>query len=74
MDIFGIGTAIRGTVGVYFLSARRSGRTVQMINTLKDGDRVVFATSNMARTVERMARDRGVKIEYIVVNPIEPHP
>ena len=45
MDHFGIGAAFRAMANVYITSARRTGRTTSLLESLKDGDRVVFASS-----------------------------
>ena len=43
MDHFGIGAAMRGMFLNYMHSARRSGRTTSLVESVKDGDRIVFA-------------------------------
>lgn len=72
MDFFGIGAAVRGAVHIYFQSARGTGRTSTLVESLKDGDRVVFTNQAEARRVERLLRDRGVEAECIVVSMREP--
>lgn len=71
-DFFGIGPAIKAVTTVYLQSARGSGRTVSLINSLKDGDRVIFHQERYAQHVQRMAKERGVTIDYIVVDPTQP--
>lgn len=62
MDFFGIGAAVAGAVEVYFRSARRTGRTTALIESLRAGDRVVFISHNRAREFERKCRERGLNV------------
>jgi hypothetical protein len=71
-DFFGIGQAIKGAAFIYFASARRTGRTTSLVESLHDGDRVVFTNSREADRVKRMCKDRGVKITTVVIDPKEP--
>lgn len=68
-DFFGIGNAIRGAIRVYRSSARATGRTISLVNVLRDGDRVIFTNEREARRVESLARERGVKLSWVVVDP-----
>tara|TARA_Y100000593_G_C4273954_1_gene318961 strand:+ start:154 stop:564 length:411 start_codon:yes stop_codon:yes gene_type:complete len=72
MDAFGIGQAMIGMARLYFQTSRRTGRTVSMINNLKDGDRVVFQRREEAMRVSCMAVERGLDIQCIVVSPNTP--
>lgn len=72
-DFFGIGPAIKSSVIMYQTCARGSGRTLSLVNSLKDGDRVVFTSDKEARRVERLAKERGIKLEYMIVDPATPH-
>lgn len=70
MDIFGIGAAMKSMSRVYFQSARATGRTTMMVDSLKDGDRVIFANRNEAERVQRLIRERGLKdVKCIVIPP-----
>jgi hypothetical protein len=71
-DMFGIGQAIRGAALVYFTSSRGSGRTISMVESVKDGDRLVFATAKEARRVDRLCKERNVRVECVVVPPSNP--
>lgn len=73
MDIFGIGNAIRGCLTIYFQGARRSGRTTHMIDSLHDGDRVVFSNSVEADRVRRLCKERGVDVDIVTVDPRRPY-
>lgn len=72
MDHFGIGAAMRGMALTYFQSARRTGRTTSLVESVKDGDRIVFADSREAERVLRLCLERGVKVECIVSDPKTP--
>lgn len=67
MDFFGIGSAVKGAAEIYFRSARRTGKTIQLLNGLKDGDRVYFATGEEARHFERLCKERNREIECVVI-------
>lgn len=69
MDFFGIGAAIRGAALVYLNSARRTGRTTTMLERTRDGDVLVFATREHARTVEQLLKERGINAKCCVVPP-----
>lgn len=71
-DFFGIGNAIRSAVQIYRMGSRHTGRTLSLVNSLKEGDRVVFTNEQEAKRVERLAKERGVKLSYMVVNPKNP--
>lgn len=53
-------------------SARRTGRTTSLADSVKDGDRICFASSGEARQMERLLRERGVRVECIVIDPVNP--
>lgn len=72
MDHFGIGAAIYGAVRIYTITSRRTGRTTSLVESLKDGDRVVFATDEEARRVARLCMDLGVKIDTVVLGDRHP--
>lgn len=74
MDAFGIGAGVKGAVEVYFHSARRSGRTTAMLESLRDGDRVVFLEGQLAeaRRIQRLAKELGKTIMVYTVPPHNP--
>lgn len=72
MDHFGIGAGVSAAVGMYFACARRTGRTTSLVESLKNGDRVVFADPKEARRVEQLCKERGVEVQCIVIPPKEP--
>lgn len=72
MDHFGIGAAIRSAALMYTQSARRTGRTTSLVESVKDGDRICFSDSREAERVRRLCIERGVKVECIVIDPKTP--
>lgn len=72
MDHFGIGAAIQGMARMYFHSARRTGRTTSLVESVKEGDRIVFADSREAERVRRLCIERGVNVECVVIEPKMP--
>ena len=72
MDQFGIGNAMVGMANAFFISARRTGRTTSMLDSLKDGDRIVFTNPSEARRVERMLKERNLKVECVVIPSNDP--
>lgn len=72
MDFFGIGQAIKTAVVVYRQSARGTGRTTSLVDGVKDGDRIVFASQKEAFRVKRLIKERGINVSCIVVNPKTP--
>lgn len=73
MDHFGIGTAVQAAVSVVMQASRRSGRTTSLVESVKEGDRIVFADPREADRVRRLCLERGVTVECIVVEPDRPH-
>ncbi len=67
MDLFGIGAAVQGAMEIYFRSARCTGRTLSMVESVKDGDRIVFNEVREADRVKVLLREREVDVECIVV-------
>lgn len=69
MDHFGIGAAMQGMAQTYFQTARRTGRTVSLVESVKDGDRLIFTNRTEADRVYRLCQGRGVIAECIVIDP-----
>ena len=69
MDQFGISTAMRGMAKMYFSSARQSGRTTQMLDSLKDGDRIVCLNEQEARRLKGLCRERKLNVQVLVCLP-----
>jgi hypothetical protein len=72
MDHFGIGAAMRGMLLNYQHCARRTGRTTSLVESVKDGDRIVFADRREAERVERLLKERAIDVACIVVDPNNP--
>lgn len=68
MDAFGIGQAIKGMVLTYFSASRRTGRTTSLVESLKDGDRVVCLEPNEARRLRSLSAERRVKVNVVVID------
>lgn len=66
MDFFGIGSAVRGALEIYFRSARGTGRTTALLNAVKDGDRVVFLHIQEANEFRRLCREQGKDVIALV--------
>ena len=61
-----------GIARTYFMGARQTGRTVSLVEALKDGDRVIFTNNREAERVKRLVKERGIKIDCMVVDPATP--
>lgn len=72
MDAFGIGAALRGAANIYFHGARQTGRTTLLLESLKDGDRVVCPTQKEVDWLSRRAKEYGLKVDFIVIDPRKP--
>lgn len=72
MDHFGIGAAVDGAVQIYLQSARRTGRTTSLVESVKEGDRIVFVDSREAERVNRLCLERRVNVDCIVIDPKYP--
>ena len=69
MDHFGIGAAIASAVEMYAAVSRQTGRTLSLVESAKDGDRLVFASSAEAQRVGRLCAERGVEVQVVVCSP-----
>ena len=67
MDAFGIGNAIIGAARVYFQSARRTGRTTALLESLQPGDRVVCLSTQQAQHLRQRIKDQNIDATVIVV-------
>lgn len=63
MDHFGICHAAQSVLEIYFRSGKGTGRTTSLVQSVKDGDRVVFVDIRQARQFERLCKERGVEPE-----------
>jgi hypothetical protein len=67
MDQFGIGSAIKGCAINFFAASRQSGRTTQLIESLKNGDRVVCISSKDAEWLRRRIKEFDKDIDVISI-------
>lgn len=67
MDHFCIGAAVKGATEIYFQSARRTGRTSMLVESVKSGDTIVFADQQEANRVKRLCDERNKSVQCIVV-------
>ena len=72
MDHFGIGAAMQSLIFSYKISSRHTGRTTSLVDSLKDGDRVIFLSQREAIRVKRLCKERDVEIVTLVCDPKEP--
>ena len=69
MDAFGIGQAMKGMALTYFAASRRTGRSTSLVESVKDGDRVVCFVPEEAKRLRHLCAERGVKAEFVVIDP-----
>lgn len=67
MDHFGIGAAVQGALRILAVSARRTGRSTSLLDSLRDGDRIVFLDAAESQRMARLARERKLQVECIVL-------
>lgn len=72
MDPYGIGNAYRAMAMMYTQASRRTGRTTQMLDRLKNGDRVVCLESAEVHRLKRLCHERGLEVEFITCSPKDP--
>lgn len=58
-DFYGIGPAVQAAADVYFAAARRSGRSARLVESVRDGDAVVFLNKADQRRFERDLAESG---------------
>lgn len=73
-DFFGIGTALRAILSTYRQTARRTGRTTRLLDALRDGDRVIVASSEEHRHLASLVRMRGLDVAVMCLSPRDFHP
>lgn len=73
MDFFGIGNTIKGMMEVYRRSSRATGRTTSLVESVKDGDTIIFSNHNEAERVKRICLDRGVDANCVFLNYKRPY-
>lgn len=74
MDHFGMGNAVHGAARTVFQAARRTGRTLSLLASVRDGDVIVFHDPREARRVKTMLAEAGLlKVECHVTPAGCPH-
>ncbi len=73
MDFFGIGQMVTAVVEVAFRSGRQTGRTTTLVESLKDGDRVICPNSSVVRHVEKLCKQRGLDVQVLLIPPGDAH-
>jgi len=68
MDHFGIGLTLYGMALNYTLAARQTGRTTSLVESVKDGDRIVCYSPQEAAQLKRLCQARGVTVDCVVIN------
>jgi hypothetical protein len=74
MDHYGIGAAMFGMAHTYFTASRRTGRTLSLIESVKDGDTIVFNDSREASRVHLILRTRSINARCEVSRSNNDHP
>jgi hypothetical protein len=72
-DMFGIGPAVSAALSLVFGAQRQTGRTTRLIESVKDGDRIITGSQNEARQMGRLLKQRGVNVSVEVIDPYNPH-
>lgn len=67
MDHLGISHAMEAMVDLYRRASRRTGRTDELLEILKDGDRVVCSNPSSATDLRRRIGNRDLKVEVVVI-------
>jgi len=71
-DSYGVGNALKAFHHSMVMASRRTGRTSRMLEQVKSGDRIVFASEAMARHVRPLLKEMGKEVELVVCNPRDP--
>ena len=68
MDLYGIGPAVEAVAEVYFSAARRTGRTENLLKSLKSGDRIVTVDDLQARLLRAKLREMQLNVQVLVMS------
>ena len=69
-DMFGIGPAVSAALSLVFGAQRQTGRTTRLIESVKDGDRIIAASGHAARHMAALLKQRGVNVSIEVIDPL----
>lgn len=67
MDMFSIGSSISDAVRTYFRNSRGTGRTTMLLDTVEEGDMVVFDTGAELAHFNRLCKERNIDVLGVVV-------
>lgn len=73
MDRYGVGTAVQAALSMYRSYARGTGRTTLLLDSLRNGDRVIFAESRHASYFQMLCAERELAITCMVIPVREFH-
>jgi hypothetical protein len=72
MDQYNIGPTLQASLSMYTEHARQTGRTTRLIDSLKEGDRVVCLNARESERIRRLIQERGLKgVEMVTNHPDE---
>lgn len=60
MDFFGIGSALRAALQIYFTASRATGRTTALLRAVRPGDLIIFASESEAKRVRGLLKQQGI--------------
>lgn len=69
MDHFGIGPALQALLRVYLTGARGTGRTTSLINSVRDGDRIICGRLDEQRRLRELLFRANRDVEVIAIPP-----
>lgn len=71
MDHYGIGTAILGAANIYLRSARGTGRTTSLLQSVKDGDRIITSDKREFLRLQDILKERQLNVDVKLIQPSE---
>ena len=70
MNDHGFGEKLKELTENFIKSCRQTGRTTSLIDSLKDGDIVIFYNTPEAKRIQNLSLvEKNVKIHAVVINP-----
>lgn len=72
-DSYGVGNALKAFHHSMFMASRRTGRTSRMLEQVKSGDRIVFASEGAAGHVRPLLKEMGKEVECVICTPKDPY-
>lgn len=68
MDHFGIGPALQALLRMYSASARGTGRTKSLIESVRNGDRIITSSLQAQRELRELLGRTGRVVDVVVMN------